>query len=360
MLHPVIMAGGSGTRFWPKSRLCKPKQLIRIVGKGTMIQQTVARLSGDMAPESFLILTNAAQVDLMAEQLPQLSREQFICEPCGRDTAACVGLAAFILRKSDPDAIMAICAADHVITPPGEFARCIRVAARLAAERHVLVTFGVTPTHPSTGYGYVRRGAALSADSDMELKAFELEEFKEKPDLSQAQIFLQSGEYYWNSGNFVWHVDDIIEAIRLHMPELHAGLTQMEPALATPEQAAALERDYAKLPKTSIDFGVMEKAKNRVVIEASFEWDDVGAWDSVSRHYPSDADDNVIIGNHVGKETEGCIIVANDGHLLATIGIRDLIIVHTDDATLVCDRRRAGDVKALVELLKQKGHVAVL
>jgi len=360
MLHPVIMAGGSGTRFWPRSRLKTPKQLIQIVGDGTMIQQTVARLSGEFPAESFLILTNAAQADLMATQLPELNKNQIIPEPAGRDTAACIGLAAFILRKTDPDAVMAICAADHVISPSSEFVRCIRAAATLAAEHHALVTFGVVPTEPSTGYGYVQRGTPLAGTNELDLKVFNLKEFKEKPDLAQAEIFMNSGEYYWNSGNFVWHVDDIIEAIRVHMPELHAGLTQMEPALATDEQTAILERDYPKLPKTSIDFGVMEKASNTVIVEASFKWDDVGAWDSISRHHPSNDENNVVLGNHVGKDTEGCIIVGENSHVITTIGVCDLIIVQTDDATLVCDRNRAGDVKAIVELLKEKGHNAVL
>ena len=359
MLHPVIMAGGSGTRFWPKSRLRRPKQLIQIVGNGTMVQQTVARLAG-LPKHNILVVTNASQADAMRTQLPDLAPEQIVAEPCGRDTAACIGLAAFMVKKRDPDAVMAICAADHAISPAAEFVRCIEEAARLASECHVLVTFGVKPTQPSTRFGYVRRGAALSGAGASGPVAYSLLEFKEKPEAPQAQAFYDTGEYYWNSGNFVWRADDIIAAIATHMPELHAGLERIDPALGTPEQAAAIEREYPGLPRNSIDYGVMEKADNAVIVEATFEWDDVGAWDAVHRHHPTDANDNVVVGEHVGKDTQGCILVAEDGHLLATLGVRDLIVVQTDNATLVCDRKRAPDVKALVELLKEQGRDAYL
>ncbi len=354
MLHPVIMAGGSGTRFWPGSRHHRPKQLIRIVGQGTMIQQTVGRLRREMPIESFLIVTNAAQAEDMHKQLPELAPEQIIAEPCGRDTSACIGLAAFVLRKSDPDAVMAVFAADHVISPARELVRCMREAARIACEHRALVTFGIKPTGPSELYGYIRRGERL-ADSGGDLPAFRIAEFKEKPSRGRAEEFLRIGEYYWNSGNFVWRVADIIDAIRTYLPELHAGLERIEPALGTQAQAAALAREYPHLTKISIDFGVMEKAPNAVVVEASFDWDDVGSWESIARHHKADGDGNFVRARHVGIDTRDCILVAEEGHLLGTIGVKNFIVVQTPDATLVCDRRRAADVKVLVELLKARG-----
>jgi len=355
MLRPLIMAGGSGTRFWPRSRHHRPKQLIDIVGQGTMIQQTVARLRTDLPAESFLVMTNRVQADAVREQLPELQASQVVAEPRGRDTSACIGLAACIMKQSDPDAIMVVCSADHVIRPPDEFMRCIREAARIAVNQHVLTTMGIRPSSPSELYGYIRRGDPLAGSEGGAIKAFRLREFKEKPSRKQAEAFLASGEYYWNSGNFVWHVDDILSAIRTHLPEMAAGLDRIAPALGTPEQDAVIEREFPKLPRISIDYGVMEKADNAVVVETSFEWDDVGSWDAVARHHPADADDNVILAKHVGKDTKGCILAAENGHLLATLGVRDLIVVHTPDATLVCDRDRASDVKALVEALKNQG-----
>jgi len=360
MMHPVIMAGGSGTRFWPRSRRHRPKQLIRIIGEGTMIQQTVARLAGGFPRERFLIVTAAEQADAMRAQLPELSPGQIVAEPCGRDTAACIGLAAFMLRKRDPDAVMAVCSADHVIEPGSELVRELKEAGRLAAERGVLVTFGVKPDHPSVRYGYVRRGDAIPGYDRPDFKAFALREFTEKPDPATAKAFLAGGDYYWNSGNFVWRVNDILEAIRVHMPELHAGLERIEPALGTPKQADVLAEEYPLLPKTSIDYGVMEKASNAAVVEAMFAWDDVGAWDSIARHRPADEKNNVVVGKHLGTDTEGCILVAENGHLLATVGVRDLIVVHTDNATLVCDRGRAADVKGVVERLEACGESAYL
>jgi mannose-1-phosphate guanylyltransferase len=353
MLYPVIMAGGSGTRFWPRSRHNKPKQLIQVIGTGTMIQQTVSRLSPELSPDSFLVITNAAQVAETRRQLPQLAPEQIIGEPCGRDTSAAIGLGAAFLHKRDPEAVMAVLAADQVISPASDFLRCIREAARVAVERRALVTLGIKPSHPSELYGYIRRGRPLGSLPGA-LPAYQVAEFKEKPRRAQAEEFIRSGEYYWNSGNFVWRTADILDAMRQHLPELHHGLQRMTPMLGTPRQPEMLEREYPGLPKVSIDYGVMEKASNATVIEAALVWDDVGSWDAIARHQPADEHGNVVLGLHAGHETRDNIIVGEGHHLIATVGVKDLIIVHTPDATLVCDRRRAADVKALVELLKSR------
>ena len=359
MLYAVIMAGGSGTRFWPKSRHRTPKQLVQIVGDGTMIQQTVARVQTGLPDASVLVLTNAAQADTMREQLPQLSARQVLAEPCGRDTAACIGLAAMIVGKSDAKGIMAVLSADHVISPTIEWARCIEAAVSVACEHGVLVTFGIPPSSPSELYGYIRRGTAIPCTHGAP-PAFRIAEFKEKPTRAQAEKFLLSGDYYWNSGNFVWRACDILGAIQSHAPELYAGLMRIEPYLGTPEQDAAIARHYAELPKTSIDYAVMEKARNTAVVEATFDWDDVGTWDALARHYPADGDGNVILANHVALQTSDCVIVAPEDHLVATIGVKNLIVVHTPDATLICDKECAGKVKAIVEILRARNSEAYL
>lgn len=356
MLYPVIMAGGAGTRFWPRSRRRLPKQLIRIFGQGTMIQQTVARIESGFPAERILIVTGRDQAEEMQRQLPKLSPEQIVAEPFGRDTAACIGLAALMVRRKDPDGTMAVLSADHVIEPPEAFNQCVKEAAALAEKHHALIAFGVRPRGPSDLYGYIRRGAPLPGAAG----AYRIAEFTEKPTRDKAEQFLQTGEYYWNSGNFVWRAADILDAIRTFLPELHAGLSRIESALGTVIEGATLEREYPRLPRISIDYGVMEKAPNAAVMEARFEWDDVGSWESVARHQKPDAQGNVLLADHAGLDTANCIVVGEPGHVIGTIGIENLIIVQTPDATLVCDRRKAAAVKALVELLRERGYEAKL
>jgi mannose-1-phosphate guanylyltransferase len=355
MLHPVIMAGGSGTRFWPRSRRGRPKQLIRIFGEGSMVQQTVSRLQSSFSPDSFLIMTNAAQADEVRRQLPQLSPAQVIAEPAGRDSAPCIGLAALILLGQDPAAVMLVLASDQVVSPASEFTRSVAEAERIALRQHALVTFGVKPSYPSEQYGYVRRGERLPPLGRDAPPAFRLAQFKEKPSRAQAEEFIRTGEYYWNSGNFAWRAADVLEAIRRYLPELHAGLEKIRPAIGTSGQAQAIARDYPALPRISIDYGVMEKASNAAVVEMALDWDDLGSWNALERHHKKDAQGNVVMALHAGLDTSGCILAAEPDHLVATLGVKDLIVVQTPDATLICDRSRAAEVKALVELLRSRG-----
>jgi mannose-1-phosphate guanylyltransferase len=354
MLHPVIMAGGSGTRFWPRSRRHRPKQLIRIFGEGSMIQQTVSRLQPSFPPESFLVMTNAAQAEEVRRQLPQLSAAQVVAEPVGRDSAACIGLAALILLDQDPDAGMLVLASDQLISPMEEFARCVAEAERIALQQRALVTFGVKPSLPSEQYGYVRRGERLPGPPGAP-PAFRLAQFKEKPSRAQAEEFIRSGEYYWNSGNFVWRAADILEAVRRHLPELHDGLEKIRPAIGTARQEQAVAREYPALTRISIDYGVMEKATNAAIVEMALVWDDLGSWNALSRHHDQDEQGNLVMALHAGMDTRGCILAAEPDHLIATLGVKDLIVVQTPDATLICDRSRAGEVKALVDLLRARG-----
>ena len=359
MLHPVIMAGGSGTRFWPRSRRGRPKQLIRIFGEGSMIQQTASRLQSFFPPEAFLIMTNAAQADEVRRQLPQFSAAQVVAEPAGRDNAACIGLAALILLDQDPDAAMLVAASDQILSPAEEFARCAAEAERIALRQHALVTFGVKPSFPSAQYGYVRRGERLPGPPSAP-PAFRLAQFKEKPSRAQAEEFLRTGEYYWNTCNFVWRAADILEAIRQHLPELHAGLEKIRPAIGTARQEEVVAREYPALTRISIDYGVMERASNAVVVEMALVWDDLGSWNALSRHHGQDEQGNVVMALHAGLDTRGCILAAEPDHLIATLGVKDLIVVQTPDATLICDRSRAAEVKALVELLRSRGMSAYI
>jgi mannose-1-phosphate guanylyltransferase len=354
MLHPVIMAGGFGTRFWPRSRRHRPKQLIRVFGEGSMIQQTVSRLESAFPPESFLVMTNAAQADEARRQLPQLSATQVVAEPAGRDNAACIGLAALILLDQDPNAAMLVMASDQVLSPTEEFARCVVEAERIALRQYALVTFGVKPSYPSEQYGYVRRGERLPGP-DGAPPAFRLAQFKEKPSQAQAEEFIRTGDYYWNTCNFVWRAADILEAIRQHLPELHAGLERIRPAIGTARQEQVIAREYPVLPRISIDYGVMEKVTSAVVVEMALVWDDLGSWNALSRHHEKDEQGNVVMAQHAGIDTRDCILAAEPGHLIATLGVKDLIVVQTPDATLICDRSRAAEVKALVELLRSRG-----
>ncbi|NOZ24036.1 MAG: NTP transferase domain-containing protein [Planctomycetes bacterium] len=353
MLHAGIMAGGSGTRFWPKSRERTPKQLIHIAGEGTMIQQTLARLTSGIDASRIYIITTASQEQATRDQVPQLPLDNIIAEPMGRDSAACIGLAAIIARKNDPEAVILMCPADHIIRPPERFMKIVKTAAEIVSDSGNLGTFGIKPTFPSTGYGYIHRGNPIETRGDV--PAYKVGQFVEKPDLEKAKEFLASGEYYWNSGLFVWTADAILQAIEKHMPELHQGLRRMEPALGTPQQTEAIRREYEPLQKISIDYGVMEKADNVIVLEADYEWDDVGSWLAIERLYDANESGNVIVGAHEGIKTRNCTVMTEPGHMVATIGVSDLVIVHTPDATLVCSKQDAADVKQLVENLKRKG-----
>jgi len=318
-----------------------------------MIQQTVARSLCAIPAERIRVITNADLVEQTKVQLPDLPGENIIGEPCGRDTAPCVGFAAALARQDDPDAVTAVMPADHLIQPLEEFARAVEFAASLAAESEALITFGIRPVSPSVNFGYIHRGEKDSGADGFDV--YRVREFKEKPDLATAEEFVASGEYYWNSGIFVWRCDVILSLIEEHMPDLHEGLARIEAALDTPVAAEVIAREYPKFTKISIDYGVMEKAPDVRVIEATFDWDDVGSWQTTERLHEADDCGNVVLGSHCGLDTRGCIVAGQEGHLVATVGTENLVIVHTDDATLICSKDRAPDVKALVDALREKG-----
>ncbi len=353
MCYAVIMAGGSGTRFWPWSRQKTPKQLLKITGRDTMIKQTVDRVASEIPLENIYIVTASILADNIKRELSMLPAGNIISEPFGRNTAACIGLAATIIRKRDADAIMAVMTADHIIEPPEVFLRGLCCAERFAKKKGILVTFGIKPDSPSVNYGYIQR--SQEGESIDGFSVFDVKSFSEKPDRATAENFVQSGEYYWNSGIFVWSVHTILEGIEAFMPALAAGLTRIDDALDSPEVETVIRDEYEGFESVSIDYGVMEKISNVKVIEANFKWDDVGSWLAVERLNSSDQQNNTVLGKYSGIDSFGNIIVGDQERLIATVNVSDMIIVNTKDVTLVCHKKSAEDIKKLIDILNEKG-----
>ena len=332
----VIMAGGYGERFWPKSRRKQPKQLLPIVGERTMIQQTVSRLQTLVEPSRMVVVTNAEQAPLVRKQLPRV--KNIVAEPVGRNTAPCVGLAAVIIGKRDPDAVMAVVPADSYIEDTGRYRQVVGDALKLAGKENVLVTIGIQPTSPHTGYGYIQLGQRINE------RFSRASRFVEKPDRATAEQFLATGEYRWNAGMFVWSARAIREAFQKHHPAMWAQLEKIT-------DTRSLKRIYPKLEKISVDYAIMEKADNVVVAHGDFDWDDVGDWPAVERHFEKDANGNVARGQFVGLNASNCVVVGDTKHVVAAVGVSDMVIVHTPDATLVCRKSEAQKVRDLVKQL---------
>jgi mannose-1-phosphate guanylyltransferase len=359
MLHAVVMAGGSGTRFWPKSRRNRPKQLLKLHGDLTMLQQTVERIAPLTAPERTWIITGADQAEASRGQLPDLPFANVVCEPCPRDTAACVGLAATIVVAADPDATMIVMPADHVIAPAETFRKTVRAALDVIdADPTAFVTFGIRPTRPETGYGYIERGELLGQPGGIALNR--VVQFREKPDAATAESFLAAGNFAWNSGIFVWRARAILDALAVHKPEMAKSLERIGLALGTADEAAVIAREFPALEKIPIDKAVMEKASNVRVLEVIYDWNDVGDWRALTALVQPDQDGNTIQGRVLARDTRGSILVADDGALIATLGIEDLVVVQSGGATLVARIDQLDKLKSLVESLGRAGYGDVL
>lgn len=354
MLHAMIMAGGGGTRFWPRSRQQRPKQFLALGGERTLLQQAMDRIEGLLPAERTWVITGHAYQSETNRQLPQLPVDHIVGEPCGRDTAPCIGLGAALIARRDADAVMLVTPADHVIEPVREFERAARVAGQMAEENPTaLITLGIPPTFPSTGYGYIHRGAEIGQRQGVSI--FRVQRFEEKPPADRAERFVTSGEYYWNSGIFAWRVAAVLEELRRQQPKLYDAVRRIADAWDTPRGADVLRQHYETLPKLSIDYAVMEHAREVLMVKAPYRWDDVGSWLALERMNPQDADHNTVLAMHCGLKTKHCILVGDAGRLITTIGVENLVIVQDGDATLIADRRDEGTVKQLVELLKKKG-----
>lgn len=349
-IFAVIMAGGKGERFWPQSRVSRPKQLLRLIGDLTLIEQTVARLAPLVPTSNIIVVTNTDYVAPMRELLTQLPPDNIIGEPMGRDTAPCVALAAAVVasKTDNPDAVMLVLPADHVINDNVSMNTVLGDCAKLAASGKI-VTIGVNPTSPSTGYGYIKCGDALDVDSGT--RFYEGAGFREKPDAETADAFLEAGCYKWNSGMFIWSVSTILDAFAKHAPNLAEGAAAIKKSIERNTFWDDLKALYNSFEKISIDYAVMEKVDNVVVAECAFDWDDVGSWTALRNQLVADDAGNVVKANHVGIDTTNSIIVGDSSHLIATIDVDDLIIVHTEDATLVCRSDSAQRVKEIVHKL---------
>lgn len=357
MLHTVIMAGGSGTRFWPASRARRPKQFLSLLGGRSLIQRTWDRCRLLTPPERCWVVTGEAHVDLVREHLPDLPAKNLLVEPAPRNTAPAIGLAALQIEEADPDAAMAVFPSDHLIDPPDRFVLAIRAAeAALVREPDSLVLFGIRPTFPSTGFGYIEaeESDASPAGSTPTTAAQPVASFREKPDRQTAETFLASGRFLWNSGIFVWRAGRLTELLRAHEPEMAAGLGRIG---AAADRAAAIRTEFPSLRSISIDYAVLEReAASARVIAAEFEWDDVGSWEALARRIEADSQGNRTAGPHIGIETSNCLVQTEAGHLVATIGVDNLLIVHSPEATLVARRDDEAGMKRLIEQLRAPGR----
>ena len=354
MLHAMIMAGGGGTRFWPRSRQKRPKQFLTLTGDRTLLQLALDRFEAQVPPERIWVLTAAAHRAEVVRQLPGLAPEHVVGEPCIRDTGPCIALGAALIAREDPEGVMAVTPADHVIEPTQEFRRAMHVAEQMAEEHpKALITFGITPTFPATGYGYIQRGPELLHRQGVSVYC--VQAFHEKPDAERAEKFLATGQFYWNSGIFVWRVATILAELQEQRPKLYAAVQRIAGAWTTPQREEVFQAEYTGLDRISIDYAVMEHAQEVLAVQAPYRWDDVGSWLALERLHPQDAEGNTVLAAHAGLKTRGCLIVASPGQLIATIGIENLLIIQDGNATLIADRREEATVKQMVEHLKKKG-----
>ncbi|MGQ9502843.1 MAG: mannose-1-phosphate guanylyltransferase [Anaerolineae bacterium] len=354
--YAVIMAGGSGTRLWPLSRHHLPKQALQLVGERTMLQHAVDRLLPILPVERVFIVTAAEYVPTLSAQVPDIPLENFIVEPSARGTAGAIGLAAVHLQRRDPEAVMAVLTADHFIRSVDVFQRALQAAYQLALQGH-MVTLGICPSYPATGFGYIRRGERMARIDGFDVYA--VEAFVEKPDAQRAAEFLASGLYSWNSGMFIWQVQRILGEFAQHMPDVHALLQRVAASLGSPEADQVLREVWPKVRKDTIDYGIMEKARGVVVIPVDIGWSDIGDWEALYGVHTTCADGNIVMGNHLGIATKGCLICGGD-KLIVTIGLENVIVVDTEDAVLVCARDHAQDVKVIVEQLQANGMTHLL
>lgn len=350
------MAGGTGTRLWPLSRRAYPKQALKLVGERTLIQHAVDRLTPQYPPQQILVITRQEHVHPLSAQVPELPRENFIVEPEGRGTAPAIGLAAIHLQRRDPEAIMAVLTADHYMTDPEGFRQALATAEEVAKEGH-LVTLGIKPTSPSTGYGYIKQGDHLRTFGSLEV--YRADHFTEKPDPDEAKKLYDSGLYSWNSGMFVWRVDRILEEFQRQMPEFYTQLQLISAAQNQAQYEDLLQGVWPQVKKETVDYGVMESAQDVAVIPVDIGWFDVGSWASLLDVLRADEQGNTVIGNHKGIDSTNNLIVGGD-KLIATIGLEGLVIVDTEDALLVCAKEREQDVKAMVKLLEEEGSESLL
>ena len=346
-IYCVIMAGGAGTRFWPISRTARPKQFLDILDTGkTFIRSTFERFATFLPPENFLIVTNSIYKDIVLEQIPEIGEGQVLSEPLGRNTAPCIAYAAFRLRAMDPEATMIVAPSDHIVLDESAFRSVVEEAVSFAAPRDALVTIGVTPTRPATGYGYIQVGGAVDGTGLRKVKTF-----TEKPNLELAKAFLASGEFYWNSGIFVWSVRSILAAMERLLPDTCQLFDSISDCYCTDGEQEAIERIYPECRAISIDYGIMEKADNVYVRCGDFGWSDIGTWGSMYEYLPKDEDGNSG-GNTVFFDSDKCLVKLPAGKLAVIEGLHDFIVVDTDDVLMVCPKDNEQNIKKFIDTVR--------
>lgn len=351
----VIMAGGGGARFWPLSRMDTPKQLLNLTGKDSLLEQTLARVCQVLPPENVFILTDCALAEKIRQTLQdKIPAQNVLSEPVARGTAACIGYAACVIAQRYGDGVMLVTPADAYISNEKAFAQALRTAAAAAEESNKVVTIGITPTFPATGYGYIQQG---KGQEDCPVKP--VVRFVEKPDAMRAREYLFSGEYLWNSGIFVWKASVALDKIKRFLPKTYQALQRLSQHLGSEQETTVLEQIYPTLPDISIDYGVMEKCEDILVLPAEFGWSDVGSWDMLGAVYPADGHNNVAVGDVLLEECQSSTVYAAS-RTVALLGVENLIVVETPDAVMVCPKDRAQDVKQITQKLQQMGKRELL
>ncbi len=355
--YGVIMAGGGGTRFWPLSRKERPKQLLNLSGKDLMVNETIDRIAASVGKENVFIVTNVTQAKLMeSETTGRMQPSHILAEPAARNTAACIGYAAMEIVRKYEDGIMCILPSDHFVKNEAEFKRVMDAAIMAAEDTDMLVTVGIRPDFPATGYGYIRTDKeSAAAIRDTGKRYRKVQEFVEKPDEETAKEYVASGSYAWNSGMFVWKASTILKKFEELLPDIYACLVKIGEAMGTDREAEVIQKIYPEIPKISIDYGIMERSRDVLMIEGDFGWNDIGSLDMLGIMKDADENGNVIYGKQINLDTKNCILYGKD-KLIATIGVENLIVIQEKDAILICEKSKAQNVKNVVDLLTSEGE----
>lgn len=350
-MYCVIMAGGIGSRFWPISRVAKPKQFLDVLGTGkSFLRHTFERFKGIIPIENFLVVTNTRYRSLVLEQIPEISRKQVLCEPIGRNTAPCITYAAFKIRKTDPNAIMVVTPADHLVMDNKEFRRVIKQSAAFASTNNAMMTIGIEPSRPETGYGYIQVDAKQGEPGNIN----RVKTFTEKPNAEMAEVFLRSGEFLWNSGIFIWKAQRILDDVALHLPDTYQLFESIEQSYNTPSEQKAIDGVYSESRSISIDIGIMERAENVYVASSNFGWSDIGTWGSIYQNSPKDDELNAATDEALLYNTKRCIVRIPKGKVAVIDGLSDYIVVDTDDVLMICPMEQEQRIKTFLDAVKYK------
>ncbi|MCY4159000.1 MAG: mannose-1-phosphate guanylyltransferase [Bacteroidetes bacterium] len=351
MIYSVIMAGGIGSRFWPQSREARPKQFIRVFGERSLIQQTLSRMTSIVPPERTMVVTHERYVALATEQLPEIPEKNILGEPISRNTAPCIAYAAIKLLEIDPDAVMVVLPSDHLIKAEDRFIKILHKAVDMAKNSGALVTIGIQPSYPATGYGYIQYDRSAHESNGI----YPVRTFAEKPNEATAERFLDSGDFLWNSGIFIWRADSILSNLQLYLRSTWAAFQDAYARLGTDQEADAIRQAYHKSARISIDVGVMERASNVYVVPGNFGWSDIGDWRAVYDLSEKNRHGNVLKGNVIIHNSSRCLV--NSGkRLIAIVGLHDTVVVDTDDALLICHQNSTQQVKNVVDYLHVHQH----